>query len=361
MDDRSDDLGRRPLLAGMAMAALPVAASAVEPSFDTLLSQARRDRTLEIWLGSPTAGQIHRALFTAFQHRFGLAFDGRWVVLHAVRANTRLMVEATARRVSCDLLGGSADNIALLESKGLIRQEDWIARFSSILPTIIEPVDRMMPTLRGLGLSWFDVAYGTAWNTNAVTEAEAPRRLTDFLDPKWRGRFAMSVLGGSPFDLLSLAVGQEATLSLVKGLLANQPILKAGVPAVVSALTTGEAHLAIGAYTTVERARRNGEPQAFRFFDDYLPVLPLFVSIPTQAPHPALARLFAAWLVTEGAQIVETMEGAGRISDPTSALGKAVRALPAGIRVLEERSIADIEQTRAITARIHTMFSSHRG
>lgn len=167
----------------------------------------------------------------------------------------------------------------------------------------------------------------------------------------------MSVLSGAPFDVLSLELGEAATLELVRGLLANQPVLKAGTPAVGSAITTGEAYLGIGAYSTAERARRNGEPQAYRFFEDYLPVLPLFVYVPEKAPHPNMARLFLAWLVTEGARLIEEFDVPARISDPGSALAKAVEQQAAGARFIEERSLADVEKTRAIATKLTAMFS----
>lgn len=340
--------------------AILTSGAGAQPPFTALLNDARREGALEIWLGSPVTRQAHTALLDAFQKRFKLTVRWKWVVLHAVRANTRLTVEAAAGRASADLIAGSADNVAALAARNLVRPFDWVAAFADALPGIREPTDRVMPPLRGLCLSWFDVAYGTAWNTRFLRAEDVPKRIEDFLDPKWRGRFAVSALGGSPFDLLALEFGEAAAITFVRRLIDNRPVLKAGVPAVSGAITTGEAHLGISAFTTAERARRNGEPQDFRFFDDYLPVLPLYVCVPDKAPHPNMARLFAAWLVTEGVTIVDAIEGAGRISDPTSSLGRAVKTLPAGIKLLEEHSIADIERTREISTQILGMFSGRR-
>lgn len=190
-----------------------------------------------------------------------------------------------------------------------------------------------------------------------MREPDAPRRFRDFLDPNWRGRFAINVLGGAPFDVLSLELGETATLELVRGLLANQPILKAGTPSVGSAITTGEAHLGISACSTAERARRNGEPQAYRFFEDYLPVLPLFVCVPEMAPHPNMARLFLVWLVTEGAQLIEELDISATISAPGSALAKGVEQQAPGVRIIEERSLADVQKTRAMATKLRAIFS----
>jgi ABC-type Fe3+ transport system substrate-binding protein len=193
-----------------------------------------------------------------------------------------------------------------------------------------------------------------------VKAADAPKRFSDLLDARWRGRFALNVLGGAPFDLMALHMGEEAALSLVRGLLANRPVLKGGTPAVSSALTTGEAWLGISSFINVERAQRAGEPQAYRFSADLVPVIPLHVFVPEQAPHPSVARLFAAWLVTEGARIVERLDASSRSTDPGSTLAKALAELPPATRIIEERSLADVRNARTVSEKLNVMFTGRR-
>jgi len=168
------------------------------------------------------------------------------------------------------------------------------------------------------------------------------------------------VLGGAPFDLLSLDIGEEKAFSLIRGLLANSPVLKGGTPAVSGAITTGEAWLGFSSFLNVERARRAGEPQDFRLAEDFIPVMPLHVFVPAKAPHPNMARLFAAWLVTEGARIVERMDATSRMTDPESAMAKAVATRPATSRIVQERSLADVKTTRAFTTRIQSLITGRR-
>ena len=222
-----------------------------------------------------------------------------------------------------------------------------------------EPVERVLPALRGLGMVMYDNVYVVAWNTKFVKADDAPRQIRDFADPKWRGKFAINVLGGAPFDLLGLKMGEGPMLDLVRALLANRPVLKGGTPAVSSAITSGEAYLGISSYLSVERARHNGEPQAYRFLEGDVPVMPLLTFVPEKVPHPNMARLFAAWLVTEGARIVERMDASSRTSDPNSALSRALKAIPPGSRFIEERSLADIEKTRAWSAKIEAILTGH--
>jgi len=303
---------------------------------------------------------VQQALLDAFQRRFALTTNWKWVGLHPIRAASRLVAEGSVGRASTDIVASGADNIPKLVQRALFRPYPWADVFEPALPSIREPMERVLPELRGLCLAWFDSVYGIAWNSKFVTAAEAPRSFHDFLDPKWRGRFALNALGGAPFDLLSLELGEADTLAFVRGLLANRPILKGGTPAVGSAITTGEAHLGISAFVTVERARRNGEPQEFRFAEDYVPVLPLYICVPEHAPHPNTARLFAAWLVTEGIAIVDRLDATGRISVPGSALAKAFAGAPATARVVQERSLTDVEKANAVSAQLNRLFSGRR-
>jgi len=334
-----------------------ISGARAQSSFDSVLSGARLEGAIEIWLGSPSSSHVHRALLEAFQRRFGLKVHWKWVALHSARATARLMAEASVGRVSADIVGGTSDYIATLSERGLFRPYPWTGVFETALPGIREPSERSLSELRGLCLAWFDSVYVIAWNTNFVKASEAPRRFSDFLDPKWKGRFALNVLGGAPFDLLALELGDADALKLVRDLLANRPILKSGTPAVGSAITTGEAHLGISSYVTVERARRNKEPQEFRFAEDYVPVLPLYICVPENSPHPNTARLFAAWVVTEGIPIVERMDASGRITAPDSSMAKAIVALPATTRLIQERSLADVARTRAVSSQLSVLFT----
>ena len=110
----------------------------------------------------------------------------------------------------------------------------------------------------------------------------------------------------------------------------------------------------------MQRAQRAGEPQAFRLAEDFVPVMPLHLLVPEQAPHPNAARLFAAWLVTEGARIVERMDASSRMSDPDSAMARVLQARPPGATLVEERSLEDIQATRAYTSRIQSLITGRR-
>jgi len=354
---------RRPLVLVLSWAVwwAAVSAASAQSPFEQVVAGAKREGAIEVWMASPSGNRVHRALFDAFQKRFGIRTSWKWVAIHPLRSLGRLAAEARTRRVSADVVGAtSADNLAQMLDRKLVLPYPWVETFGQALPGIREPAERLLPELRGTGLSWIDAVYVLAWNTRFVKAADAPRRFSDLLDPKWKGRFALNVLGGAPFDLLALEIGERDMLSLVRGLLANRPVLKGGTPAVSGAITTGEAWLGISAFLNVERARRAGEPQDYRVADDFVPVMPLHVFVPEQAPHPHTARLFAAWLVTEGARIVERMDASSRMTDPDSAMARALANRPARSKIVQELSLADIMATRAFTAKIQAVITGHR-
>jgi hypothetical protein len=134
-----------------------------QAAFDAVLARARQERSLEIWLNSPPSEQARGALFEAFQRRFDIKVQWKWVSLHSARSTSRLVAVASVGRVSADILAARADSLADLAGRGLIQPYDWESTFGTTLPRIDEPVGRLMPELRGLGLSWFDAGFRGSW------------------------------------------------------------------------------------------------------------------------------------------------------------------------------------------------------
>lgn len=349
----------RSVPAAAALAALLLMAmSASAASFDEVLAGAKKEGKLVVWVSTPNKETTHSALAEAFNKRFGLQTKWEWVAMHPQQSVTRVITEAAAGRVNVDLVGaGSADHITKLRERDLVKAYPWVETFKSALPTIAEPVDRVLPEIRGSALSWFDNVYGVAWNTKLVKAEEVPTRLDQFADPKWKGRFVLNALGGAPLDVLSLSVGEDKTLDLVRKLVANQPNLQRGTPSVSNAITTGEGHIGLSSFFNADRAQRGGEPQQFRFFEDTIPVVPLHVYVPEKSPNPNTARLFAAWLVTEGARIAEEREAPSRISDPDSKLAKAVKAEAGKAVIVEAKSMADVEKASGVAEKISAIFT----
>lgn len=348
------------ILAAAALCAQSLATQAqtAKPDIQKIIQGAKAEGKLVVWLTTPALPRTQAAVFDAFNKRFGLSIKYEWLPMHPMNSMSRLATESKAGHVPADVIGAfSYSDILGMKEKGLLKAYPWTEAFSKELPSIGEPADRMIAALRGYGLAYFDQVFLLAWNKNQIKEAELPNKLTDLADPKWKGRFVTNAIFGLPLDTLSVALGGDGSLALAKRLLANRPFLKRGSPAVTQSLVSGEAPVGIGTYLEGDRSQKLKRPIDFRLFADYVPVMPLHIIVPDGAPHPNAARLFAAWLVTDGVAIVNKMEAGGRITDKNSALAKFVDARPASSEVVMPKDIAQVREIRSMRRELNQMFT----
>lgn len=333
-------------LLSTAFALSPSATAQTTPpaaSVQKLIDGAKAEGKLVIWLTSPAIPQTQAAVVEAFNKRYGLSIQYEWLALHPSRSLPRLVTEAKSGRVDADVVGSfTYDDMLVLKEANLLKPYPWVDVFASDLTKIKEPTDRLIPELRNLGLAFFDQVFLLAWNKNQIKEAELPRKLADLTDPKWKGRFVTNATYGLPLDTLSITLGNDGALALARKLVDNRPVLTRGTPAVSEAITAGQAPVGVSSFFNADRAKRVGQPQEFRLFEDYVPVMPLHIAVPEGAPHPNAARLFSAWLVTEGVAIMDKMESGGRVTDPESALGKLVEQRSSGAKLVMPQNEAEV-------------------
>jgi iron(III) transport system substrate-binding protein len=330
-----------------------VSQAAGVPDFQKVLEGAKREGKLVIWVSTPAREKTHQLLLEAFCKRFGLQTRWEWIAIHPTQSTPRVITEASAGRVNADVMAPASDNeILSLIRANLTKPYPWVEVFESHLPGIREAAETGVKEFRGIGLSWFDNAYGVAWNTKMIEDSKIPDRLEQLGNPQWQGKLIINVGGAAPFDTLSLEIGREKAIELIRKIVAVRPVLKKGTPAVTSALTIGEAPVALGSFFNSERAIMNGEPVKFKFFEDYIPVRPLYAVVPEGSPNPNTARLFAAWAATEGMPIFEQEEVGGRVNDPRSRLAKFIKERAGKAKLIFPKSLKEVEQADSISQEI---------
>lgn len=344
---RLDRPGRRAALAGLASIAV---ASQVRAQTDPALAivekaraEAKQGKFVNM-VSSPKGERAHRAIMDAFHKRFDLQTQWEWLPLTSRVSAPRIVEQAKAKAVMPTVVGGYAYQTfdGWIAKNGIDTTVDWVGEFGQMFPTIrAAAIDGVLPAYRNKLLRQWDVKYVMVYNTDQVKPQDIPKSLEDLTQPKWRGRFAMSNNTPPPLDILALDIGKDKVLDLTRRLLANQPRFKAGPPAVVGSIASGEVAVGVAGYTALAEAERTkGAPVNWAPLDT-LPVGPLFVFLPANSPQPNLGKLFLAWLVTEGQKLQEEQEFLsffGNRASPTT--GKIVAAKP-GIKVVEVGSAAD--------------------
>jgi ABC-type Fe3+ transport system substrate-binding protein len=186
-----------------------------------------------------------------------------------------------------------------------------------------------------------------------------PTKLEALADPKWKGRLGVASTTGSPFDRLVLVLvlvqREEQTAELLRSVLKNQPLRKQGSSALAESIVNGEAGLACVSPSYAMSGKKRGAPVDWRPME-YIPVIALFTVVPENATNPNMARLFAAWLATEGTAIMDQYQFLGRVDDPSTTLGRIITQQMPNAPIYTERSEADFEKTNAAATRFVKLF-----
>ena len=303
------------MLAGPALAQ-----SKLGTTYEEILAGAKAEGKLAAWIVAPRGPEAQKALIDAFNARFGLETVVEWVPNNPIQSSTRLMAEAQSNAVSVDVIGGgAAEEVATLMREKLVTPWDWSV-LGAELPSLAALQALEIAELKGAALPYQKISYGLAWNPNLVADADVPTTLAELADPKWKGKFSFNAFFMAPLEVVSYQLGNDATLALGKALVANQPVFEKGSPSVARAVSTGVVPLGVTVDPVVFTMQRAGEPIKYRMFSDVMPISMVYLYVPENSPNPNTARLFAAWLASEGSPIGDPLEPMANPADPDAML-----------------------------------------
>ena len=190
---------------------------------------------------------------------------------------------------------------------GILSPLDWAAMAPEVPANIL---DKMVSPDRTLA-TFVSRATTIVYNPNIIKPEDAPRRLSDLLDPKWKGKIASTPYGAG-FGVLALHPdwGVVKTLDFAKKLSANLAgLMRCGEH---GRITSGEFPIFALACEPgrITQAADKGAPMAQNIPLDALQIDHWWVGVPKHAQHPNVARLFVAWLLTpQGQNVVYQNQG----------------------------------------------------
>ena len=152
----------------------------------------------------------------------------------------------------------------------------------------------------GVRESWLGVGY----NTRRISSEEAPKTWDQLLDPKWKGKLALSGSDSSVSNLVG-------ALSLTKGVdyvrklgAQNIRVYQLTGRALANLVTSGEAPIALTIYSAhVEASKAEGAPIEW-IAPGPVPVTDTAAAIAARAPHPHAAMLFIDFLLSKEGQLL---------------------------------------------------------
>lgn len=326
-------------------------------AFDQLLAAAKREGQVNLWSNVPSAATLPR-IQQAFDQKFGGGIRIEQTPLSAGEAASRLIAEAQANRFAGDMAQPSPDIASNLLRANLAEKRDWESVFGSRLPGIKNAVESVaIPELQGVALSYWDVVYVLLYNTNLVTEDQLPKNWDDLTAASMNGKLAVDVRG-YPFNFLALHPdwGRERTERLVRSINGLSPMKQPGAPPVADAVARGDIPMGLGSVADVAVQQRNGRPVKARVFE-YVPLNNLMAFVPKQPAHPNAAQLFAAWMTTEGIDIVEAQDSNGRVTKTGSPTNQAVYSQQPNAKLCQARSLTDMQTAADFLKRAGNIFT----
>jgi iron(III) transport system substrate-binding protein len=202
--------------------------------------------------------------------------------------------------VQADLFDGS-NTVFLLEDANLVA--DYQPKAAASWPQQLRD-----PKGHWTALNLF--YWTSAYNTNQVKEADAPKTYQDLLDPKWKGKIAWTydlTPGGPPGFVHNIltTLGQEKGMEYLKKFAAQEPVtIPAAQRVVLDKVISGEYPLAVmilNYHATISAAQ--GAPVKWIKMEPLLESMSL-VSIVKDSPHPNAARLFVEFMLSDDGQKV---------------------------------------------------------
>jgi iron(III) transport system substrate-binding protein len=154
--------------------------------------------------------------------------------------------------------------------------------------------------------TWYTmVLAGMAYNTDVVSEAEAPKTWRDLLDPKWRGTInfkdSASGLQGAQWFTLRQLYGDNFWREMTAQ---NPRALPSTVQQYERLINREDKIIGLAQYSTYLEFKAKGAPIAFVIPPEGLIGTAQFVGIVSKGPHPEAAKLFIDWFLSPLGQSV---------------------------------------------------------
>lgn len=259
-----------------------------------LIDAAKKEGTVT-WYTTLIVNQMARPAVSAFQKKYG-------ITVNYFRADTnamllRLQNEAQAGRTQADVIDTTSGTPAL-KRMGLL--EKWLPDSAQHLPA-----DYVDPEGSWIAASLYILTLG--YNTDLVPKGAEPKSLTDLLDPKWKGRIAVSGNASSPgvggfVGLVLATMGEQRGIDYLKALALQQPaVIQASTRQVLDMVIAGEYSVGLQILNHhVAYSANRGAPVGWVKLD---PAMAAFLALGVvKGPHPNAGKLLVDFLMSDEGQ-----------------------------------------------------------
>jgi iron(III) transport system substrate-binding protein len=284
---------------------------------------AKKEGKLLVFSAYPTSAL--KIVIGGFEKDSGIKVE--IVRLTSEKLFPRVLAEHAAGKLAADYIDLTDLTLTKqLADKGILARGHKVPAFDAIPAAIKDPEGRWYAFYRPVS--------SIGVNSAIVKEADQPKRWSDLLDPKWKGKIGIQSIdvGGSAFTL-NLFLRSVYDPNFWTKLAAQNPRIYPGVAPAVTDMIRGETSMvALGSPPLVAQIAQ-GAPVRLIFPSDGLPSFPVSGGIPVSAKNPNAAVVLVNWLASKRGGEVIGSSGAYPINPAAPAPKPAGIAFPAADKV----------------------------
>jgi ABC-type Fe3+ transport system substrate-binding protein len=279
-----------------------VSAKEPEEIWRELGSLSGAERQKQLLSGARTEGKavLYGNINAEQLEKLRVDFEKRYQVkLEVYRASgeriaNRFLTEARGGQFLADVVGPSNEHLPTLMKAGLVGRYD-------------SPERAFYPeSLRDKQGYWTPYDYNIAviaYNSRLVSAADVPKKYEDFLDPKWKGNFALDQDPDKSIMGWLKTWGVERTRKYLQGISKNDVVVRKGHTLLTQLLCAGEfkAGIDLYAYRLADLKNTKGCPVEISYTDP-TPAAPSPLVVAKKSPRPYAAALLMDYLLSEPSQ-----------------------------------------------------------
>ena len=268
-------------------------APAAAETMDELYAKARPEKAVVFYSGGPVAP--YEAFAREFEQRFPdlkVSITGGFSNVLNEKINTQLQ----SRKLEVDM--------AFFQTV-----QDFVAwkKQGVLLSFKPEGFDQIAPVFRdpdGAFTTTKVNPIGYAYNSKAVTAAQAPRSALDFLKAQFLGKLITCYPADDDATLYQFyTIVQKYGWSFMDKYMTAQPTFVQGHLGVARGVAAGTSLATFDSTATAAELKRSGQPIEFLLSaEDPTPIFTLTAGIFKDAPHPNAAKLFLTWYMAKEQQ-----------------------------------------------------------
>jgi len=187
--------------------------------------------------------------------------------------------------------------------------QTWLLKSMGMLAPYSSPErEKVLPALKDQDGYWTGVYWNLevlAYNTKLAPGPEIPKTWEDLLAPRWKGQIGLEEEDVDWYTAILQLMGEEKGKDFMRALAAQRPQIRTGHTLLAQLIGAGEFALAPTIRVhQAETMRLKGAPIEWIAIEPLAPNPPISASIPKNAAHPIVAKLFTDFVLSREGQMI---------------------------------------------------------